>query len=207
MKLINIESHYSQDEFNQIENEYSTNVSSEDKEIEESKMEEGHGTISESDEETKEVDDSASPDYLRARELNKKTVGEIDSDDQSTQNQLNKGNLNSNFKGNEKKPITSHGVNYESDTIQLFKEYYVLYKQVFFLAIQAVLVFVITFMLYPGTLLSSHFNFLSSSSSAKAWFNILMITIFSFGDTVGRYLANHVVFFTPNNVILLTLSR
>lgn len=55
--------------------------------------------------------------------------------------------------------------------------------------------------------MDTHFDFLSGSSSAKAWFNILMITIFSFGDTVGRALAGPLKLFGPRTIVFFTLGR
>lgn len=75
------------------------------------------------------------------------------------------------------------------------------------MAIQASLVFFITFLIYPGTLLDTKFDFLKNNSSSKAWFNIIMITIFSFGDTAGRVLAGPLKLFNKKNVIIFTLSR
>jgi hypothetical protein len=85
--------------------------------------------------------------------------------------------------------------------------WFYIYKKVFFLAIQASLVFAITFLIYPGTFLGTTFNFLKGNSSEKAWFNILMITIFSFGDTLGRFLAGPLKLFTSKTVVILTFGR
>lgn len=81
------------------------------------------------------------------------------------------------------------------------------YKQIYSLAVQATLVFAITFLVYPGNYLDTHFDFLNNSTSANAWFNILMISIFSFGDTVGRALAKPLRVFGPKTIIFFTVGR
>lgn len=82
-----------------------------------------------------------------------------------------------------------------------------IYKKVFSVALQASVVFLITFLIYPGTVLNTHFDFLEGNSSAKAWFNILMITIFSFGDTIGRFLAGPIQIFNSKTMNFLTYGR
>jgi hypothetical protein len=53
-----------------------------------------------------------------------------------------------------------------------------LYWKIFYLSIQASIVFGITFLIYPGTLLATKFDMLDGNKSAKGWFNIIMISIF-----------------------------
>lgn len=77
----------------------------------------------------------------------------------------------------------------------------------FYLAIQAFISFLITFLLYPGVLLATKFDFLGNTKSAKSWFNILMITIFSSGDSIGRYLAGVKQLFSHKTIIILSLAR
>jgi hypothetical protein len=82
-----------------------------------------------------------------------------------------------------------------------------LYKKIFFLAIQATAVFFVTFLVYPGTLLATKFDMFDGNSSAKSWFNIIMITIFSTGDTLGRFLSDIWKPLGPKTVIFLTAGR
>ena len=82
-----------------------------------------------------------------------------------------------------------------------------LYKQVFFLVIQWLIVYSITFLIYPGTLLETRFDFLNNNKSSKAWFNLIMLTLFSIGDTLGRFLGGIFKIFGPKTVIFFTLSR
>ncbi|CAI2368546.1 unnamed protein product [Moneuplotes crassus] len=86
-------------------------------------------------------------------------------------------------------------------------EFYQVYKKILPLAIQNVIMFFITFLVYPGTYLDTRFDMFDDSASSKAWSNIILISVFSFGDTVGRFLAGPLKLFNSSNVIFLTVGR
>lgn len=48
---------------------------------------------------------------------------------------------------------------------------------------------------------------LDGNKSAKGWFNIIMISIFSLGDTIGRAIAGNVKIFDHRTIIIMTLGR
>lgn len=82
-----------------------------------------------------------------------------------------------------------------------------IYMKVLILAVQATLVFGITFLIYPGTMLSTKFDMLDGNKSAESWFNIIMLTIFSLSDTVGRSIAGVWRPFNNRTIAILTLGR
>ena len=75
------------------------------------------------------------------------------------------------------------------------------------LALQLTLTSTITYAIFPGTLLSSKLHFLQESSSSQAWSNLLMILIFSLGDTSARIMACFYELFNKDNLIYLTCFR
>ena len=87
------------------------------------------------------------------------------------------------------------------------KTYLEVYKDIFLIAFQVLLCFIITFVVFPGTQLSTTFDFLGDSALDVAWFSVLMITIFNIFDTIGRFLASWVRIFTPKTLLILTLFR
>lgn len=85
--------------------------------------------------------------------------------------------------------------------------YIEVYKQVWPLAIQAVLGFVLTFLIFPGVMLSTNFDMLAGNKSAKGWFNMTMITLFTLGDTLGRAMVNVWRPFNEKTIVFLTVGR
>lgn len=85
------------------------------------------------------------------------------------------------------------------------------YRKIGFMAIQVFVCFTITFVVFPGTTLSTSFDFLGDNEANKnkrgAWFAVLMVTFFNIFDTIGRFLPSKLQLFTPNNVFILTVSR
>lgn len=56
-------------------------------------------------------------------------------------------------------------------------------------------VFVVTFIVFPGTFYDSSFDFLSgisNSTSRTSWYQIIIILFFNVFDTVGRWLGGKV---------------
>ena len=82
-----------------------------------------------------------------------------------------------------------------------------IYRNVLFLALQATIVFGVTFLVYPGTILSTKFDMLDGNKSAESWFNIIMLTIFSLCDTIGRFLAGVWRPFNKNTIAIMTFGR
>ena len=85
--------------------------------------------------------------------------------------------------------------------------YWEVYQQIYFIAFQIILTFIAIFGLYPGTLLSTYFQFLEGVNSRRAWFNIIMVSMFAIFNTLGRLLVNWVKIFSPKTVIIGTLFR
>jgi equilibrative nucleoside transporter 1/2/3 len=85
------------------------------------------------------------------------------------------------------------------------------YKKIGFMAVQVFLCFTITFVVFPGTSLSTKFDFLGTNEATAnkrgAWFSVIMITIFNVFDTIGRFLPAKIQLFTPNTVFALSISR
>ncbi|CAI2366524.1 unnamed protein product [Moneuplotes crassus] len=99
------------------------------------------------------------------------------------------------------------GKSSQTDSSNIPSSLWTIYKKVFYMGLQATIAFGITFLIYPGNLLDTDLDFLKNSSSYKAWFNILMITIFSFGDTVGRFLAGPLKVFNKDTLIIFSVGR
>jgi len=89
-----------------------------------------------------------------------------------------------------------------------------LYKQVYYLSLQATLSFIVTFSIFPGTLLHTKFNMLDGNKSAIGWFTIIMVTLFSIGDTFGKVMvgiwrplkANQLIYLTVGRVVLIPIA-
>ncbi|CAI2361264.1 unnamed protein product [Moneuplotes crassus] len=87
------------------------------------------------------------------------------------------------------------------------KSFMEVYYEVGFMAIQVFLCFVISFVVFPGTHLSTHFDFLGDTAKDRAWFTVLMITTFNVFDTIGRFAGGFVQIFSPTTVFSLTIFR
>eukprot|EP00343_Euplotes_focardii_P007156 CAMPEP_0205819138 /NCGR_PEP_ID=MMETSP0206-20130828/1382_1 /ASSEMBLY_ACC=CAM_ASM_000279 /TAXON_ID=36767 /ORGANISM="Euplotes focardii, Strain TN1" /LENGTH=307 /DNA_ID=CAMNT_0053112353 /DNA_START=439 /DNA_END=1362 /DNA_ORIENTATION=+ len=81
------------------------------------------------------------------------------------------------------------------------------YKEVAFMATQVFVCFTITFVVFPGTQLSTTFDFLGNSAADIAWFSVLMITVFNVFDTIGRFAGGSIQVLSPNTVFGLTITR
>lgn len=69
------------------------------------------------------------------------------------------------------------------------------------------LVFVVTFIIFPGAFFLSHFNFMRSMGDSEfMWYTQFMILGFNIFDTVGRKLGG-VVNVSPNMTYLLSIAR
>ena len=75
------------------------------------------------------------------------------------------------------------------------------------MALQVFTSFVITFVVFPGTTLSTHFDFLGTSNKDKAWFSVLIITLFNVFDTIGRFAGGYKQLLSPNTLFSLTVFR
>jgi len=80
-------------------------------------------------------------------------------------------------------------------------------KKTSYIGIQLVLTFIITFGLYPGTLVSTYFDFLEGTGSRRAWFNIIMITLYAGSCTLGRISVSWIRPFGPKTIIFASTSR
>ena len=80
-------------------------------------------------------------------------------------------------------------------------------KCIGFLAIQVCLCFIITFVVFPGTSLSTNFDFLGTSNKDFTWFSVILITTFNIFDTIGRFAGGYKQIFTPRSVVFLTVIR
>lgn len=87
------------------------------------------------------------------------------------------------------------------------KSFIEVYKDIGIMAIQVFVCFLITFIVFPGTTLSTQFDFLGTTNRDFAWFAVLMITAFNLFDTIGRFAGGYIQIFTPNTVFLLTTFR
>lgn len=70
-------------------------------------------------------------------------------------------------------------------------------------------VFMVTFIIFPGTFYDSSFNFLSGISDSDeraSWYQIIIILLFNVFDTVGRFLGGKVHIPGPT-VILSSVFR
>jgi hypothetical protein len=82
------------------------------------------------------------------------------------------------------------------------------YYQVSLMALQVLGCFLITFVVFPGTTLSTNFDFLGTpNNKERAWFSVLMITCFNVFDTVGRFAGGKFHLLTPNTVFILSSLR
>jgi hypothetical protein len=82
-----------------------------------------------------------------------------------------------------------------------------LYKKISVLGFQAFMVYFVTFVIFPGVMLSTKLDFFENSSANLSWFDITMVTIYAVIDTIGRWVANYWIPFTHGNVIWMTMSR
>lgn len=87
------------------------------------------------------------------------------------------------------------------------KTFFQVYSDISLMALQVFLCFVITFVVFPGTTLSTKFNFLGSSPKDMAWFSVLMITCFNVFDTIGRFSGGYKQILSPNMLFILTSFR
>ncbi|CAI2366910.1 unnamed protein product [Moneuplotes crassus] len=87
------------------------------------------------------------------------------------------------------------------------KTFLTVYKEVGFMAFQVFACFLITFVVFPGTHLSTHFDFMGNSLADQAWFSVIMITLYNFFDTIGRFAGGFVKIFSPTTIISLTITR
>ncbi|CAI2362582.1 unnamed protein product [Moneuplotes crassus] len=81
------------------------------------------------------------------------------------------------------------------------------YKDIWSMGTQVFLCFAITFVVFPGTHLSTHFDFLGDSLADKAWFSVIMITIYNLFDTIGRFAGGFVQILTSETLFYLTITR
>lgn len=102
-----------------------------------------------------------------------------------------------------KQNTSALGSGYLSEEFSWWK----LYKVVSYLGAQAFIAYFITFLIFPGTMLATKFDFLNNNKSRQSWFDIIMISLHAFIDTFGRYMASVYVAFTKDTVLYLTLSR
>ena len=98
-------------------------------------------------------------------------------------------------------------INNERESAGIEKTFLQVYKDIGFMAIQVFICFTITFMVFPGTQLSTSFDFLGDSPADKAWFSVLMITIFNLFDTIGRFTGGSFQVLSPGTVFSLTVLR
>jgi len=82
-----------------------------------------------------------------------------------------------------------------------------IYSDCGIMALQVFLCFTITFVVFPGTTLATRFDFLGDSNRDKAWFSVLMVTIFNLFDTIGRFAGGSIQIFSEKTVFFLTVSR
>lgn len=87
------------------------------------------------------------------------------------------------------------------------KSFFQVYADVALMALQVFACFVITFVVFPGTQLSTSFNFLGNSKADMAWFSVLMITTFNIFDTIGRFAGGYKQILSPNTLFTLTVFR
>ena len=85
--------------------------------------------------------------------------------------------------------------------------FFEVYRKIMSMALQVFFCFLITFVVFPGTSLSTQFDFLGTSAKAQSWFLVLIITVFNIFDTIGRFLGGPYQFFTPRTLFILTVSR
>ena len=65
------------------------------------------------------------------------------------------------------------------------------------------MVFIITFVVFPGTSDDTGLKFLRGVSNYASWYNLLMVTIFNICDTVGRFMGGQPRFTLPDKVIII----
>ena len=98
-------------------------------------------------------------------------------------------------------------INNESESTSTEKAFLQIYKNIGFMAIQVFICFTITFVVFPGTLLSTRFGFLGESPLDKAWLSVLIITLFNFFDIIGKFTAGLAKILSPRTIFILTVFR
>ena len=81
------------------------------------------------------------------------------------------------------------------------------YKSIAYWCLQAYTVFLITYLLFPGTILSTKLDFLENHKSRQSLFDIIMVTLNALMDTCGSYSAGLYIAFSYGSVKYLTLGR
>ena len=68
------------------------------------------------------------------------------------------------------------------------------------------LVFIFTFLVFPGAFFQSYFSFLNSADPSKqfTWYSLIMLSTFNVFDTVGRYMGG--VFQLPSKVVYFLVA-
>jgi equilibrative nucleoside transporter 1/2/3 len=87
------------------------------------------------------------------------------------------------------------------------KSFLEVYRDVAPMALQVFMCFTITFVVFPGTTLSTTFDFLGDSKRDQAWFSVIMITLFNLFDTIGRFAGGWKQLLTPGTVFVLSIFR
>ena len=68
------------------------------------------------------------------------------------------------------------------------------------------LVFVVTFVVFPGVFLFSHFKFMQDNDKTQSWYSLIVILIFNVLDTTGRKLGG-IVTIPSYLVYILSFAR
>ena len=99
--------------------------------------------------------------------FNRKNINSKSVDIQPEISYLSATNSDKMYRSNEEVP---------EETEMSYKE---IMKKIYYLGAQIFLTSMITFGLYPGTIVSTYFSFLEGAESRKAWFNITMVTLYA----------------------------
>lgn len=68
--------------------------------------------------------------------------------------------------------------------------------------------FIVTFVVFPGVTFDTNLTFLSTLSNEEGWYIVILNTLFSIFDTVGRKMGGYKTFdLNANGIILMTFLR
>jgi len=118
----------------------------------------------------------------------------------STTSHSSKNNINNTPTGSTYSNIIESSPKKETSFMEL-------YQQIMPIALQVFLCFLITFVVFPGTSLSTKFDFMGTSARDISWFTLIMIASFNVFDTIGRFAGGYYHLFTPKTIFVLSISR
>lgn len=66
------------------------------------------------------------------------------------------------------------------------------------------MVFVITFVVFPGVCMATSIKFLQGVSNYSAWYGLFMVTVFNIFDTIGRSMGGMPLFSLPDKIVIVS---